>query len=237
MKRTLLLAALVLFAFVSTQAQTLDEVLEKHYKATGQEKVESVKTISVKAKMSMMGMDMPMTIQMKKPDKFRTENEVMGQKVIAGFDGEKGWMKNPMAGSGITDLGGAELKKAMNEANILESSLFNYTKKGYSAELIGKVSSDGEPAYRVKLTKDDGSVEDYYINADNYLVSKVKAKVKSMGQTVDVETKVLEYKDFNGIKVGVKMEVENPMGTISMVLEDVKLDEEMDDAIFARPSE
>ena len=97
MKCTVLLAALVLFAFVSTQAQTLDEVLEKHYKATGQEKVESVKTIFVKAKMSMMGMDMPMTIQMKKPDKFRTENEVMGQKVIAGFDGEKGWMKNPMA--------------------------------------------------------------------------------------------------------------------------------------------
>jgi hypothetical protein len=237
MKRTFIVIALMLFALVGTQAQTLDEVLAKHYAATGQDKVAAVKTFYAKMKMSMMGMDMPMIIQVKKPDKFRTEVEVMGQKIISGFDGTNGWMKNPMAGSGITDLKGAELKQAMGQADQLEGELYNYAAKGKTAELIGKVNTDGKDAYRIKLTDADGTVKDYFIDADTYLISKMKAKVETMGQTLDVETKILEYKDVKGIKVGSKMEIVTPMGNQSMVMEEVKLDEAMDDAIFARPKE
>jgi len=236
MKRTLILTALMLFALVGLQAQTIDQVLEKHYKATGQDKMAAIKTYYVKAKMSMMGMDMPMTIQMKKPDKFRIDMEVMGQKIEQAFDGEAGWMRNPMMGGGITDLKGAELKQAMQQAD-LEGELYNYAKKGHSAELIGKVNADGKEAYRIKFTNADGSVKDYYIDANTYLISKIKAKVESMGQTMDVETKVLDYKDINGIKIGSKMEVETPMGTQSVVMDEIKFDEKMDDSVFARPTE
>jgi outer membrane lipoprotein-sorting protein len=237
MKRTFIVIALILFALAGTQAQSLDDVLAKHFAAAGQDKVADVKTFYAKMKMSMMGMDMPMIIQLKRPDKFRTEVEVMGQKIISGFDGVNGWMKNPMAGSGITDLKGAELKQAMSQADQLEGELYNYAAKGKTAELIGKVNTDGKDAFRIKLTDADGTVKDYYIDADTYLISKMKAKVETMGQTLDVETKILEYKDINGIKVGSKMEIVTPMGNQSMVMEEVKLDEAMDDAIFARPKE
>ena len=236
MKKTLFLTALMFFAFVGARAQTIEQVLEKHYKATVQEKIAAVKTYYVKAKMSMMGMDMPMTIQMKKPNKFRIDMEVMGQMIIQGYDGEVGWMKNPMAGSGVTDLKGAELSQAMDQAE-LEGELYNYAAKGSSAELIGKVNLDGAEAYRIKFTTADGNVKDYYLDANTYLVSRIKAKVESMGQTMEVETKVLDYKDINGIKIGSKMEVETPMGTQSMVMEEIKFDEAMDDAIFTRPAE
>jgi outer membrane lipoprotein-sorting protein len=236
MKRTFILTALVLFAFVAAQAQTLDEVLQKHYAATGQEKIAAVQTFYIKAKMSMMGMEMPMTMQMKKPNKFRIDTEAMGQKIIQGFDGENGWMINPMVGGGVTDLKGAELKQAMNQAD-LEGELYNYKEKGHSAELIGKVNTDGKEAYRIKFTNADGSVKDYYIDANSYLISKVKAKIEQMGQSMNIETKITEYKDFNGIKIGSKMEIETPMGTQSMVMEEIKLDEAIDDSVFARPTE
>ncbi|WP_340112174.1 LolA family protein [Maribellus mangrovi] len=236
MKRTFILTALVLFAFVAAQAQTLDEVLEKHYKAAGQDKIAAVKTFYVKAKLSMMGMEMPMTMQMKKPNKFRIDTEAMGQKIVQGYDGENGWMINPMVGGGVTDLKGAELKQAMNQAD-LEGELYNYKEKGHSAELIGKVNADGEEAYRIKFTNADGTVKDYYIDANSYLISKVKAKVEQMGQSMNIETKITEYKDINGIKIGSKMEIETPMGTQSMVMEEIKLDEAIDDTVFARPAE
>jgi len=236
MKRTFILTALMLFAFIGSHAQSLDEVLKKHYAATGQEKIAAVKTFYVKAKMSMMGMDMPMIIQMKKPDKFRIEMEVMGQKIIQAYDGTTGWMQNPMAGAGITDLKGPELKQAMSQAD-LEGELFNYAKKGHTAELLGKVNADGKEAYKIKLTNADGTVKDYFIDADSYLISKIKATVESMGQSVDVETKVTDYKDINGIKIGSKMEVSTPMGAQSMIMEEIKLDENIDDSIFARPIE
>ena len=236
MKRTFILTALMLFAFIGSHAQSLDDVLKKHYAATGQEKLAAVKTFYVKAKISMMGMDMPMTIQMKKPDKFRIEMEAMGQKIIQAYDGEAGWMQNPMAGAGTTDLAGPELKQAMSQAD-LEGELYNYEKKGHSAELLGKVNADGKEAYKIKLTNADGTVKDYFIDADTYLINKIKVTIESMGQTVDVETKVSEYKDINGIKMGSKMEISTPMGNQSMVMEEIKLDESMDDSIFARPGE
>ncbi|MFV0266257.1 MAG: LolA family protein [Draconibacterium sp.] len=236
MKRTFILTALMLFAFIGSHAQSLDDVLKKHYAATGQEKLAVVKTFYVKAKISMMGMDMPMTIQMKKPDKFRIEMEAMGQKIIQAYDGEAGWMQNPMAGAGTTDLKGPELKQAMSQAD-LEGELYNYEKKGHSAELLGKVNADGKEAYKIKLTNADGTVKDYFIDAGTYLINKIKVTIESMGQTVDVETKVSEYKDVNGIKMGSKMEISAPMGNQSMVMEEIKLDESMDDSIFARPGE
>lgn len=236
MKRILILTALVLFAFIGTQAQTLDEVLAKHYKATGQEKIADVKTFYVKAKMSMMGMEMPMTIQMKKPNKFKTETEVMGQKIVTAFDGENGWMVNPMAGSGVTELKGPELKQAMSQADF-EGELYKYAEKGKTAELIGKVNLDGKEAYRIKLTDADGQVKDYYLDGSTYLISAMKAKIEQMGQTMNIETKVTDYKDIDGIKFGCKMEIETPMGTQSMVMEEIKLNETMDDAIFAKPAE
>ncbi len=75
----------MLVAFAGTQAQTLSKVLEKHYQATGQEEMAKVKTFSEKITMSMMGMEMPMEIKVKKPNKFRVEVNMMGQKTISAW--------------------------------------------------------------------------------------------------------------------------------------------------------
>jgi len=236
MIRTFIVTALMLFAFLGTQAQTLDQVLDKHYKATGQDKIADIETFYVKAKMSMMGMEMPMTMQVKQPDKFKIEMDVMGQTILQGFDGENGWMKNPMTGGGISDLKGAELQQAVSQTDF-EGELYHYAEKGHSAELIGKVNLDGAEAYRVKLTNADGTVKDYYIDGNSYLLTKVKAKVESMGQTMNVETTISDYKEIDGIQFGCRMDINTPMGTQSMVMEEIKLNESIDDSVFARPVE
>lgn len=235
MKRTFILTALMLVAFIGTKAQTLEKVLEKHYAATGVEKLADVKTYSVKAKMSMMGMEMPMTIQVKNPDKFRMNMEAMGQKTVSAFDGDKGWMINPMMGEGVKDLEGDQLKQAMSQTD-LEGELYNYAKKGSSAELIGKVNADGKPAFRIKLTDKEGTVKDYFIDAETYLVTKMKAKVEAMGQSMEVETKMVEYQEVDGIMMAKKIEVVTPMGTQTIFMEDIKLNEPIDDSVFTRPA-
>lgn len=236
MKRILILATLMLVAFVGTQAQTLEKVLEKHYDATGHKKMADVETYQIKAKMSMMGMDMPMDILVKKPNKFKVSIEMMGQKTVSVFDGEKGWMINPMMGAGVHDLTGDQLKQAMAQAD-MEGELYNYAAKGHSAELIGKVNADGKEAYRIKLTDKNGQVKNYFIDANTYLVLKMKAKVEAMGQSVDIETKMLEYEKIDGIQMAKKIEVVMPMGSQSVVMEEIKLNEKIDDSVFARPVE
>lgn len=232
MKRTFFLLILMVFSVLATQAQSLDKVLEKHYAATGVEKMGDIKSFIINAKMSMMGMDMPMLIKMKYPKKFKVEMEMMGQKTVTAFDGNKGWMINPMMGSGVQDLQGEELDKAMDQANMMEGELYNYKKKGFTAELLGKEGND----YKIKLTGGDGTVKNYFINSDTYLISKFTAKVEAMGQSVDVESKMMEYQKVEGIMIPKVTEVNMPMGTMKNTIEEVKINVDIDDAEFKRPA-
>jgi outer membrane lipoprotein-sorting protein len=235
MKRILILTSLMLIAFISMHAQSLDKVLEKHFEVVGQEKLAALQSFVLNAKISQMGMEMPMVMKMKKPNKFRMEIDMQGQKMIQAFDGEKGWMIAPWISSDPQDLAGDELKMAMDQAD-MEGELYNYEKKGHSAELIGKVNSDGTEAYRIKLTTKDGTVKNYFIDAKTYLVLKTKATISAMGQSVDVETKMMDYKEIDGIKMAMKMESSTPMGIHTVIVEEVKLNEKIDDSIFARPA-
>lgn len=230
MKRTIILTALLLFAFVGMQAQSLEKVLEKHYDATGVEKMADVKTFDIKAKMSMMGMEMPMTMKIKKPNKFRVDVEMMGQKTSAAFDGENGWMINPALGAGVKELSGDELKQQMSQTD-MEGELYNYEKKGFTAELLG----NEEGAFKIKLTGADGTAKTYFIDESTYLVSMVKAKVEAMGQQMDVETKFVEYQEIDGMKMVKKIEASMPMGTMTTTMDEIKLNEKIDDSVFAKP--
>lgn len=235
MKRTFLLTALMLFALISTQAQSLEKVLDSYYKANGLDKMADVKTFNVKAKVSVMGMEMPMEIKVKKPNKFRVDMEMMGQKTTSAFNGENGWMVNPMMGAGVQDLEGDQLKQAMGQAD-MEGALYNYKAKGSNIEMLGKVDADGAEAYKLKLTDKDGVIQTYYINADDYMISKVESRAEAMGQTMDIVTKMVEYKEVKGIKMASKMEIEMPMGKQSVIMEEIKIDEPIDDALFEKPA-
>lgn len=232
------ISILFLFLYVASvnvvQAQTLKEILEKHFKAVGQQKLVAAQTYFMKAKINQMGMEFPMEMRMERPNKFRVETEMQGQKMIQAYDGEKGWMIVPWISPDPQELAGDQLKQAMEQTDF-EGELYNYKDKGHSADFIGKVNVDGKEAYKIKLTTKDGSVKNYFIDAGTNLIIKVKAKVKAMGKEIEVEQIMSNYKDFDGIKMATKMESVTGMGTMSIIIEEFKVDQKFDDTIFTRP--
>lgn len=230
------LVAIIVFGFVNVaQAQSVNEVLEKHFKAVGQEKLVDVNSFYIKAKVSQMGMDLPMEMKIKKPDMFITNIDIQGQKMVQAFDGQKGWMIIPMMSPDPQELAGAQLDQAKEQAN-MEGELYNYEKKGSTAEMAGKVNVDGKEMFRIKLTDKDGNLKDYFMDANTYLIAKVKTKVSAQGQTVDVEQIMGDYKTIEGITMPMKIESKSPMGTAIITMEDVKFNEKFDDAIFKQPA-
>jgi len=221
--------------FTVAQAQTLNEVLDKHFKAVGQDKLANVKSYYIKAKVSQMGMEMPMEMKVKMPDMFIISVDVQGQKMIQAFDGEKGWMVAPWVGPDAQPLAGDQLEQAKQQVN-LEGELYNFDKKGSTVELMGKVNVDGKDMYRIKLTGSDENSKEYFIDAQTYYVAKVKAKVSSQGQTVDVEQVMSDNKTIDGITMPMKIETKSPMGTGSVIMEEVKFNEPFDNAIFKQPA-
>ncbi len=229
------LAILIIASMNFVQAQSLDDVLKKHFKAVGQDKLVAAKSYYMKAKLSQMGMDLPMEMKMKRPNKFRVEMEMQGQKMIQAFDGEKGWMIAPWISPDPQVLEGDQLKQAMEQADF-EGELYNYKQKGHTVDFMGKVSADGKEAYKIKLTAKDGSVKNYFIDAKTNLIFKVKAKVSAGGQEIEVDQLLSDYKDFDGIKMATKMESKTPMGNVSITVVEFKINEKFDDAIFAQPA-
>jgi outer membrane lipoprotein-sorting protein len=236
MKKSILTVFVILFSMFLNiaQAQSLEDILAKHFKAKGQDELVASKTILVKAKVSQMGMEMPLEMKIKKPDKFYITIDMQGQKIIQAFDGEHGWMLSPMTGTEPMDMTGDQLIQARQQAD-LEGELYNYKKKESTADLLGKVNLDGKDAYRIKLTTNDGNSKDYFIDADNYNIVKVKATVSSQGQTYEVEQTMNEYKSFNGILMPTKMSSKTPVGNIEVIFEDVKFNANIEDSIFEKP--
>ncbi len=229
------LAILIIASMNFVQAQSLDDVLKKHFKAVGQDKLVAAKTFYMKAKLSQMGMELPMEMRMKRPNKFKVEMEMQGQKMIQAFDGEKGWMIAPWISPDPQVLEGDQLKQAMEQADF-EGELYNYKEKGHTVDYVGKVNADGKEAYKIKLTAKDGSIKNYFIDAGTNLIFKVKAKVSAGGQEIEVDQLLTDYKDFDGIKMATKMESKTPMGNVSITVIDFKINENFDDAVFAQPA-
>lgn len=236
MKKSIITTLVLLFmTFVYvTQAQSVDDVLKKHYKAVGQDKLAAASSFHIKAKISQMGMELPMDMKIKKPKMFRIEMEMQGQKMVQAYDGENGWMIAPWVSPEPTDLSGDQLNQALDQADV-EGELYKYEEKGNAVELIGKVNADGKEAFKIKLTTKDGNTKDYFIDANTYLVIKVKAKVSAMGQTVDVEQRMTDYKTINGVTMATKLESDSPMGKAVIIIEEFSFDEKYDNSIFKKP--
>ena len=226
--------AVIFMAAGAAYAQSLDEVLQKHFDAVGQEKLMETNTYVIKASINQMGMQIPMTMKMKRPNKFRMEMEMQGQKMIQVYDGEKGWVVAPWISSEPQALEGAQLQQAMDQADI-DGELYNYKEKGHSADLIGKVNFNDNETYRIKLTTKDGIVKNYYLDAGSYLVSGVKSKVNAQGQEVEIEQTMSDYKETDGVMIARKIESKTPMGTAAIVIEEVSFGKDLDESEFKKP--
>lgn len=235
-KSVITVIAIIIVAFVNVAcAQTVSEVLDKHFKAIGQEKLADIQSFYIKAKVSQMGMELPMEMKIKKPEMFIMTVEMQGQKMIQAFDGQKGWMIAPWVSPDPQELAGEQLNQAKSQVD-MNGELFDFEKKGSTAELGGKVNVDGKDAFRIKLTTKDGNTKDYFIDANTYLISKVKTKVSAQGQTVDVEQIMGDYKTIDGITMAMKVESKSPMGSAIILMEEIKFNEKFDDAIFKQPA-
>ena len=176
-----------------------------------------------------------MEMKIKKPEKFIITIDFQGQKMITAFDGEKGWMINPMVGTEPQEMTGDQLTQAKQQAD-MEGELYNFEAKGGSAELAGKVTLEGKELFRIKYTGKDGNTKDYFIDAKTYLIDRVKSKVSAQGQTIDIEQIMSDYKTIGGITMAMKIEQKTPMGTGLIIMEEVKMNESFDDSIFKMPS-
>ncbi len=124
-RKMLMLLALGLLLAPVVQAQTVDEVLAKHFEALGGlEKIKSLNTMRVTGTMGIgPGMEAPFTMERKRPGKSRMEFSIQGMTGIQAFDGEKTWSVMPFMGKKDPEVGSDEDNKNAQDDADFDGSL------------------------------------------------------------------------------------------------------------------
>ena len=235
--------ALVVLFLTSTGifAQTADEIIVKHQAAMGSpEKWSSIKSMVMKNKFNVQGMDIVSKTSVVVGISFRTEVEVMGNKIITVVDGEGGWMNRPamMGGTGEPeDLPREQVKATISQKNI-GSSLLIAKNEGSKIDLVSKEKLDGAEVYLLKITKKNGEESQVFVSSSTGFIVKAINKMNVQGQQVEAEVLYSNYKSIDGLFFPFTVETPSPMGGGNMVVETASIDLNpvLDASIFAKPA-
>jgi len=234
MRRITVFFAIVAFAIASVSAQDLDKILNDHYKASAQDKMSKITTVTIKGKLSAMGMDMGITLYQARPGKLRMEADFAGSKLIQTYNGSTGWTYAPAMGiAQPQQLGSEELKSVVKQAE-MDSPLWDYKARGNKVEMLG--TSDDGSAYKLKVTAPEGDVMTIFINKETSLISKMVSTQFANGMDMEIETEVKDYKNVKGIPVA--HYITSKMGgqvVSTITFDNVEYDQKLDAALFEKP--
>jgi hypothetical protein len=227
-----LMLVLAAFAFSSLQAQTVDEVISKHIEAIGgKEKLNQVKSIYLESSMEVMGNSAPQKEYLVEGKGYKSEVDFNGISIVNCLTDKGGWLINPMAGGADAQAMPDALYKSGRSQIFLNGGLFDYTSKGYKAELSGK---EGD-AFKIKLS-DAGGDTYYFIESKTYLLTKSVIKSEMMGQSDDVTTTYSDYKktDF-GVMVPYAKNIDMGAFQLAQKVDKVQVNKDIDMKIFDMP--
>lgn len=229
--KKLILSVSLLLAVIIVNAQSLEDIIGKYTVANKLDKISNFKTIKISAKTSVMGMDMPMEMWMKNPNKFKSVTSFNGQDIVQVFDGEKGYMVNPMAGSSDPVEMTSDQLKEIARNNMFNNYMAQYLKDG-KLSLAGEDAVNGKPAFKVKADLGNGNSAMMYIDKSSFLLTKTVADVNQNGMAITVESYPSDYTDTNGIMLPMKTTTSASGMDIVTTFTKVEVDVPMEDTVF-----
>jgi outer membrane lipoprotein-sorting protein len=232
-------------------AQTADELVAKNLKAKGGvERLKALQGMRISGRVSLPGanagpsasggLEIPMTIITKRPNRFRQESTVQGQKVVAAFDGSKAWMINPIMGSDKPqEITGDRLEMVKQQAD-LDGPLVDYKAKGTTVELAGTDTVDGKPVHKLKVTPKSGRVVYLYLDDQTGLEAKTVMEVpadESGGQPggATLESLFSNYQSVGGLMMPHTIQQKAAGQVMQINIDKIELSPQVDDSIFAMP--
>lgn len=220
-----------LIAVAVINAQSLDEIVKNYSAAMKSDKLASVTSIKITGKMSAMGMEMPMVMFMKNPNKIKVVYSFNGQDMVSVFDGEKGYMINPMTGStDPVELTGDQLKQVLNN-NPLKNVLLDYFKNG-QLTLEGQENVNDKPAFKLKANVGSSPIF-MFLDKVSYLLVKTSATIDQMGTAMNVDSYMTDYVDIDGVVMPKKTTaMANGMEAAVITFDKIEVDIPLDDSVF-----
>ncbi len=193
--KLLFIAATLLFAGTHANAQSVDDIINRHTEAMGgKEKLTTLKTVKITGSMSIQGTDVSITITKSHLTGMRMDMEIMGTSNYQIANTKTGWTFMPVMGmTEAKEMEPDQYKSFVSQMDI-QGTLFNYKDKGTKIELVDSQKVDGKYAYNLKVTQQNGKENHYYIDTKTSRLVKTSGKTTVQDQEMDIETTFGDYK-------------------------------------------
>jgi outer membrane lipoprotein-sorting protein len=228
-KLVFVLAGLLIVAAVN--AQSLDAIVKKYSTVMKADKLAGISSIKISGKMSAMGMEMPMVMLMKNPNKIKVTYSFNGQEMVSVYDGVKGYMINPMMGSKDPVELTKEQLDQVQDNNPFKNVLLNYFKSG-QLTLEGQENVNDKPAFKLKANAGSNPVY-MFVDKDSYMLVKTSTTVNQMGASMNIDSYMTDYADVEGVILPKKTTaMANGMEAGVITLDKIEVNIPIDDSVF-----
>lgn len=226
----------VIFLASAMQAQTVDEIVDKHLEAIGgKDLLSKIQNVVMKGSTQIApGQEAPVSITVVQGKALRFELTIQGMTMVNAVNGDKGWKIMPFQGKKDPEpMTPEEIVQSKDQLDVT-GDLYNYKTKGNQVEFLGTEDMEGTEVYKLKVTKPDGNMIYHYIDTESYLDLKQSQKIKVEEKEMDVEQTFSNYKktDFG---VTLPFAMGGMMG--EMKWNTIEINTKIDNSIFAMPGE
>ncbi len=239
MKKIINLSIIALFVAIlpaKLLAQDADKIIAKHIAAHGDlKKWKQLETLKITGKFTAFSEEKDfMCIKTKKG--FYYSDLYLGQhKVKESLNSEKGWTIDPwMDLPYARKLTDAEINAFYQKAEFF-TPFFNYKEKGNKVEYKGKENVDGNDVFVLQLTRKNGKIEKWYLNAKTYLEYKCESEWVDFTMGLPCETFFDDFRDVEGLKIPFYVERTFGQRNRILIIEKVELNPKFDKSILEMP--
>ncbi len=239
--------ALVAICTSYSQAQNVDEIINSYFENTGgMEAWGKLQGLKIKAKVNQGGIEIPLEIVQLKDGRQYTSFVLQGQTLRQGvFDGTNLWSTN-FATMQAEKSDEESTANAKLDTNDFPDSFYDYKKKGYTVELVGKETFDGAETFKIKIVREprtiDGVVTEdvlyYFFDTEAMIPIGQESEIKqgpAKGQISQI--KLSDYQEVNGLFFPFSMTQGLKGGDSQpLVIESVEVNPTVTESDFAFPN-
>ena len=234
---------LIFFAGATSANNNVENIINKYYDARGgKENIENIQSIKISADLTHFSADFTggkknakFTYYSKGNDKYRLEVEEDGIiEIISATNGKNSWTSTKGGYGFVRGLFELLFALQIRGPFLLDSYLGTLNFSDGS-----KVIEDGRELHKIKMsTANINEDESFYsyIDATNFLLYKVETDT-----VADKGFELLfmsdDYKEFDGIFFPMKIGIRSDLTKFVLRVKELKLNQEIDDAIFEKPEE
>lgn len=230
------LGVLLALTASAASAQTADDIVARHLKARGADKWRQIQTMKVTAVITRQGVPPThLTTLSKRPNLVRQEATEDNHTVfIEAYDGKTAWGITPMSPD-PQELEGATAKTLADQADF-DTVLMDYKAKGHTVELIGKEKIGDRDVYHLKVTRKNGVIQHYYIDAETWLEARIATNVGPPARELKFVSEPSQFRDVDGVMMPFHItQGISGMPQVEISVEKIEFNVPVDDAVFRMP--